>query len=481
MTDLSFSKRKFDKIDEDNTTEVTNKRQALYSADDMLKWTKREYVTALVSNLPKNTNIKSIDAFFKLCGEIKSTKFIKHKQLAKIQFSSREELMSALTMSFKHFNNNIQSNVLLVKPYENSSAWVTNYPPDYTYVDLKKLFEDAVGKDTIFEVRLPSLKFNSNKRFAYIDFTSAEKCEEAINKMNGTVINELSLIVKLNKTEIDLLGSKSNLSKVNEHSINEKELYLTNLNEKNCDNDIFNKLKVKCGCIDKPNDMHFDGSIKRLSTNSKIGFVVFTEKNCISKIIQNSKTDKNTFFIEFSTNKVFYQKVESKGYLERTKFKKMIHYGARYKDYTYWVSLYPLLEDKINYLNKFQLQKYLEHEVDGIKIIEILLVTDYKGVLIKLDSEQSASKLKLKFDNVNLLRFNNITYANDVVKCGPLLDLVQSERENNFGLESVNKKAKDTKVNLKEDSEFDKNLIKQNNEVEQTTIMKNDDFRNMFL
>lgn len=457
------------------------------SEDDLLQRTEREFTTALVSNLPKNTNVKSINNFFQICGDIKDTKFIKSSQLAKIQFSNREQLLSALTMNFKHFNNNVQSNIINIKPYENSSLWVTNYPPEYNYIDLKKLFEDAIGKETIFEVRLPSLKFNSNKRFAYIDIISYEQCINAIKLLNEKDVEEYKIVVRLNKSETSLKTGKDSTTKSSAENINEKELYLTNLKGHNKDEEIFTALKEKCGCLDIPNHQHYEGPIKRLDQNKHTGFIVFKDKECVSNIIDFSSKNKNEFFINLEKNKVFFQRVESKGYLERVKFKKMVQLGQKYKEFDHWVSLFPLLEDKIYYLNKYQLRKFLENEIPGTKVMDVLLVSDYKGVLIKLDSEVSASKVRLRLDNTKLLKYDNVTYAKDHIKCQTILELIKSDNAPKKNLTATPYPVaksflpkKDRKINIdytaKEDAEID--LPKRDSKSNQS--MSNDDFRNLF-
>lgn len=465
------------------------KRASSTTTDDgILKRTEREFTTALVTNLPKNTNVKSINNFFQICGEIKDTKFIKSCQLAKVQLSNREELLSALTMNFKHFNNNVQSNIINVKPYENSSLWVTNYPPEYNYIDLKKLFENAIGKDTIFEVRLPSLKFNSNKRFAYIDIISYEHCISAIKLLNETDVENYKIVVRLNKSHIASESTKDNAEKSSGESINEKELYLTNLKEQNNDEEIFTALKMKCGCLAVPNEEHFEGSIKRLDRHKQTGFSVFKDKKCVSNIMNASNKNKKDCFINLENNKVFFQKVESKGYLERVKFKKMVQLGQKYNEFDHWVSLFPLLEDKIYYLNKYQLRKYLENEIPGIKVVDVLLVSDYKGVLIKLDSEISASKLKLKLNNTKLLKYDNVTYAKDHIKCQTITDLIQSDdapkkqisKPTPYSVAKSSLPKKDRKINIETNTkeaiitEMPKNIPDSNE------VMSNDDFRNLF-
>ena len=384
----------------------------------------REYCTSIVTNLPKNTNVKAINNFFKVCGTIKQTKFLKNIQTAKIQFGTRKEMLSSLTISFKHFNNNPQSPIITVEAYKNASLWVTNYPIDYSYTEIKKLFEDFLGSNTVFEERLPSLQFNSNKRFAYVDLLSTDLCDKAIKELNGKTVRDYNLIVKMNGVS----KNDNKLVKEEKESEDDKELYLTNIKKSNTDNEIFKLFKEICRCEDIANEDHFAIPIKRPDSGKikNIGFIAFKNAACVSKILSTSKESKQYFLRINKNNKIYYQKVESKGYLERMKFKKMIKFGKKFKDYNLWISLYPLFEDKINFLNKYQLSNYLESEIPGSKVTDFLLVTDHKGVLVKFKNEKDVSKAKLKFDNTKSLQFKNIKYSNDLIKCGTILDLANS-------------------------------------------------------
>ncbi|KAL6935674.1 uncharacterized protein HGUI_01820 [Hanseniaspora guilliermondii] len=395
-----------------------------FKSDISLDRHEREYCTSVVTDLPKSTNIKSINSFFQICGSIKQTKFLKSKQAAKIQFSCRKEMLSSLTMSFKHFNNNPQSPIITVEPYENSSLWVTNYPVDYSYIEIKSMFEEILGVDTVFEVRLPSLQFNSNKRFAYVDLLSTDMCAKAITELNGKKIGEYKLIVKMN-------GSKNKDNKIESDSQdvdNSKELYLTNLKSSYGDEKVFKLFKEKCGCVNDKDEEHFVIPIKRPNQGKikNIGFIVFKKTECVEKILTASKENKKFFLNLDKKHKLFYQKVESKGYLERMKFKKMIKFGQTLKDYNLWMSMYPLFDDKIKYLNKYQLSNYLESEIPGSKVVEVLLVTDHKGVLIKFANEKDVSKARLKFNNNKCLQIRNVKYSNDIIKCGTVLDLAET-------------------------------------------------------
>jgi len=57
-----------------------------------------------------------------------------------------------------------------VERHEQTVLWVTNYPATYDEAKLKELLSEF---GTVKEVRLPSLAFNTSRRFAYIEFTNS--------------------------------------------------------------------------------------------------------------------------------------------------------------------------------------------------------------------------------------------------------------------------------------------------------------------
>ena len=158
----------------------------------------------------------------------------------------------------------------------------------------------------------------------------------------------------------------------------------------------------------------------------------------------------------------------------------MIQYGTKYRDYNQWVSLFPLIEDKITHFNKFQFQNFLQNEIDNVQVMEVLLISDYKGVLVKLNNEASASKLKLKFDNTNVLKFNNTTYAKGNIKCRTILDLVNSVNISKVATNKEHKTTDLTKKELKVDLKTDLQPVPFKDEIKPNQVMSNSDFRNLF-
>ena len=102
---------------------------------------------------------------------------------------------------------------------------------------------------------------------------------------------------------------------------------------------------------------------------------------------------------------------------------------------------------------------------------------------MKLNNEASASKLKLKFDNTDALKFNNTTYAKGNVKCRTILDLVNSANSSNISKVTTNKEHKTTdltKKELKVDLKTNLQPVPTKDEVKPNQVMSNDDFRNLF-
>lgn len=91
------------------------------------------------------------------------------------------------------------SNTIEVNELKDSTVWMTNYPPTFQQRDIRNIFKDH--KIVALNVRLPSLRFNSNRRFAYVDLPNMESLDKAIQLLNGKDINGYKLVVKKSNPE----------------------------------------------------------------------------------------------------------------------------------------------------------------------------------------------------------------------------------------------------------------------------------------
>lgn len=51
---------------------------------------------------------------------------------------------------------------------------ITNYPPEYDEVNIRKLFKEH---GEVVSVRFPSLKYNTHRRFCYVTFASPQQAQ----------------------------------------------------------------------------------------------------------------------------------------------------------------------------------------------------------------------------------------------------------------------------------------------------------------
>lgn len=158
----------------------------------------REKNTVIASNLPDIT-VEELRNFFFDCGEIKDVILDSVKHTATLEFCDHEGALAAMTRHLKTigaFKNEIQ-----VQSGEATTLWVTNFPPSATENTLRELFSK---KGEVISIRFPSLKFNTHRRFCYIQFSNASEALSAVNDLNGQKMDQegsestpLTLVVKI--------------------------------------------------------------------------------------------------------------------------------------------------------------------------------------------------------------------------------------------------------------------------------------------
>jgi RNA recognition motif-containing protein len=134
----------------------------------------REHTTIIVEHIPSKATEGQIRHFFRDCGEIKSLTVVdeKNSQTATIEFESQEEAAYSISKSGKTF----QGVELNVKFGTGCTVFVTNYPPEADKEYLEDLF---AGCGEIVDVRMPSLKANTKRRFAYVQFLDPDSALKA--------------------------------------------------------------------------------------------------------------------------------------------------------------------------------------------------------------------------------------------------------------------------------------------------------------
>ncbi|KXJ92132.1 hypothetical protein Micbo1qcDRAFT_162261 [Microdochium bolleyi] len=145
----------------------------------------RENTTVLVKNLPPGATQTAIKKYFRDYGHIKNIDTKREVEpestSALIEFASAEEALSAQLRDNKYFE---QSQIRVVAG-TGLTLFVTNYPPTADESFIRDLFKDC---GEIFSIRLPSLKFNTHRRFCYISFSDPEAARAA-TRLDGKVID----------------------------------------------------------------------------------------------------------------------------------------------------------------------------------------------------------------------------------------------------------------------------------------------------
>ncbi|TRM63998.1 hypothetical protein BD626DRAFT_547754 [Schizophyllum amplum] len=163
--------------DNDGEEQAQQKRVKTVSAEPKGASLKRdrENCTVFASELPPNVQEDDLRALFKDCGAIREIK-ITHLQkavVATVEFMQRESVPQALTKDKKRINDE----EIAVNLAWKSTLYVTNFPEKTDDVEIRELF----GKyGTIFEVRWPSKKFKSSRRFCYVQYANPTSAEHAL-------------------------------------------------------------------------------------------------------------------------------------------------------------------------------------------------------------------------------------------------------------------------------------------------------------
>ena len=128
--------------------------------------------------------------------------------MAAIEFESKEEMLAAQTKDLKDF----RGNTIEVQVGTGTTLYVTNFPPssDESYIrDLfgkvsamtcqtrKYLCTNSDQYGEIAEVRFPSLKYNTHRRFCYVQFRSAEDAQGACDLDEKLVDGHHKLVAKM--------------------------------------------------------------------------------------------------------------------------------------------------------------------------------------------------------------------------------------------------------------------------------------------
>ena len=154
----------------------------------------RENATILVQNLPKSIPETRIRQFFRDCGTINSLKVLRESDSssATVEFEDKDSALAAQTRDGKDF----EDHELRIQLGSGSTIFVANYPPTADESHMRSLFSRF---GDIVDIRFPSLKFDTHRRFCYIQFKHVSQAKAAVNALDGNIVGEegLKLQVKI--------------------------------------------------------------------------------------------------------------------------------------------------------------------------------------------------------------------------------------------------------------------------------------------
>lgn len=155
----------------------------------------REHTSVIVKKLPADTTQTRIRQFFTDAGTVRNL-VLKPEQdslTAIVEFETPEEADYALSKEAKGF----EGHTISIERGDSTTLYVTNYPPHADEAYLRKHFE-PFGE--IIGFRFPSLKFDTHRRFCYVQYANAAQAVAAI-QLDGTDVEGLKLNVKISNPQ----------------------------------------------------------------------------------------------------------------------------------------------------------------------------------------------------------------------------------------------------------------------------------------
>lgn len=256
--EAGFSKRSRPDVAESTETQLEEQHLA---APSILK-RDRENATVVVKNLPPETTETRLRQYFRDCGTINSLTLMSEvdgrSATASIEFDSKEDVLTAQTKNMK----TLDDRAIEVQIGSGSTLYVCNFPPVADETWIREKFK-RYGE--IVDIRFPSLKFDTHRRFCYVQFKSSSDTKSATELDGEDLGDDLKLVAKLSDP-----GQK----KPREGAMYDgRELYLVNLDRNTTRADIKQAFK-RYGHIESVRVLtRVDG------TSRGIAYVVFRSKD----------------------------------------------------------------------------------------------------------------------------------------------------------------------------------------------------------
>lgn len=250
----------------------------------------RENTSIVVANLPVEVTKNKVRQYFRDYGELNNVELIQEadgqSSTAILEFRTSEEAQSALLRDGKFYTDR----QLQVTPGTGLTLYVTNYPATADDYYLRKLFK-ACGE--ILSIRMPSLKFNTHRRFCYITFRTPEAAAAATELDGQALDKEHKLVAKYSDP-----GNK----KDREGAMAEgRELHITSLDPSLSEADL-KEVFSKYGKVQRARILR-----TKTGVSKGAGFVAFETKEEATAALEMDKTKlkSRVLTVELSTGKNF--------------------------------------------------------------------------------------------------------------------------------------------------------------------------------
>ncbi|KAL7270267.1 Splicing factor [Rhizina undulata] len=244
----------------------------------------RENRTLFVKGLPPSCPEVKVRQFFRGCGNINSIKVINEKDgdsaTSTVEFESREDVLTAQTKDMKF----VEGRQVRVQVGTGTTLYVTNFPPTADEAYIRDLFKDC---GEIVDIRFPSLKFNTHRRFCYVQFLSVEQARKA-TELDGKQLGEKeTLVAKI---------SAPNQKKERSGAVYDgREVYIRNIHFHATERDV-KTLFEKYGKIEK---VRLPPGPKP-GSHKGFGFVVFSSKEEAEASLELNGTPLKSRILEVS-------------------------------------------------------------------------------------------------------------------------------------------------------------------------------------
>ena len=178
----------------------------------------RENCSVLVSQLPADSTDLDLRTLFRGCGTIVDISGPRQvadgSATALVEFDDREAVPAARTRDKKQ----VRGAEVAVHVGHECTLYVTNFPEETTDEDIRARFGQY---GSVFDVRWPSKKFSSSRRFCYVELTTPDSAKAALHE-NGRKLSDLHTL------QVALSDPNRRKQRTDAHA-NERELYVTGL------------------------------------------------------------------------------------------------------------------------------------------------------------------------------------------------------------------------------------------------------------